>query len=179
MSSILLSYLFVSIISANMNKPIFLNGDEPSMVPVNGVLSGTVTKSKELPQELYGTWSVSSAVIETNNPELYRKKGSDIWTLQRGQDIITLSNPVTGATASITVDEVKGNNAIFTRVNNNDKFREKERVNITVDEDRFYGSDTIETEYYKKGKYLYTSVVKYDVIGNKISGPAIKRIFSE
>lgn len=178
-SYILIPYLLLSMLSANFNGAIYLNDNEAEYVPQKGVISGTVSKSKELPQEFYGTWSVSSVAIETNNPELRRSRGSDIWQLQKNKDIITLTNPSTGATASITVDEVKGLKAIFTRIKNTEKFKEREQANITVDGDNFYGTDTIETEYYRKGKYLYTTVVKYDVMGKKISGPAIKEIFSE
>jgi len=178
-SCILISYIFLSMLSANFTDTIYLNGNEEAVVPVKGVLSGTVAKSKELPHEFYGTWSVSSVVLETNEPETYYGRGSDVWTLQKDKDVITLSNPSTGASASITVDEVKGLSATFTRVENTDKFKEHEQVNITVYEDNFYGSDSIQIEHYKKGKYLYTSIVKYDVTGKKISGPAIKKIFSE
>jgi hypothetical protein len=178
-SYILISYIFLSLLSANLNSEIYLNGNEEAVIPVKGVLSGTVTKSKELPQEFYGTWSVSSVVLDTNEPATYYGRSSDIWTLQKNSDVITLSNPSTGASASITVNEVKGLKATFTRIENTDKTKEHEQVNITVDGDNFYGSDTIRIEHYRKGKYLYTSIVKYDVIGKKISGPAIKKIFSE
>ncbi|MDD3013923.1 MAG: hypothetical protein PHC34_09505 [Candidatus Gastranaerophilales bacterium] len=178
-SCILISYIFLSMLSANFDSDIYLNGNEETVVPVKGVLSGNISKSKELPQELYGTWSVTSVVLETNDPATYYGRGSDIWTLQKGRDVITLSNPSTGASASITVDEVIGFSATFTRIENTDKTKEHEQVSITVDGDNFYGSDSIEIEHYKKGKYLYTSIVKYDVMGKKISGPAIKEIFSE
>jgi len=178
-SCILISYIFLSMLSANFNSAIYLDGNEEAVIPAKGVLSGSITKSKELPQEYYGTWSVSSVVLETNDPGTYRGKGSDIWTFQKDKDVITLSNPSTGASASINVDEVKGLAATFTRVSNTGKDKEYEQVKIAVYGDYFYGSDTIKIEHYKKGKYLYTSIVKYDVTGKKISGPTMKKIFSE
>jgi hypothetical protein len=179
-SQILTSLICLLISNSAINNDIYLKGNQEKLVPSNGVLSGTVTKSKDLPQELYGTWSVSSVVLETNQPELYRGKVSDIWTLQKNQDTITLTNPSTGATASITVDEVKGNTATFTRTANDGKVKEYEQVKITVVKDNFWGSDTIKIEYYNnKGKYLYTSSVKYDVTGKKITAPVEKDIFSD
>lgn len=177
---ILTPFIALFLISSSNNPDIYFNDMSGKLTPSNGMLSGSIVKSNELPQELYGTWSVTSVVIESNQSDYFRGKVSDIWTLQKNQKKITLTNPSTGATASITVDEVQGKTATFTRTADNGKEKEYEQVKITVDKDRFWGSDTIKIDYFNnKGKYLFTSVVKYDVSGKKISSPTEKDIFSQ
>ena len=150
-----------------------------STEPVNSVLRGSVAVEKDLPEEFYGTWSVISVLEDTNNPELFRKKSSDIWTFQRNGDTITLSNPVNRASASITVNEVKDKTATFTRLKKEDDYMETETPEITVEGDSFYGTDTIIMHYFENGRRVKTDVVKYKVTGRKLTGPALKDIFAE
>ncbi|MCK7484480.1 MAG: hypothetical protein MZU97_02210 [Bacillus subtilis] len=89
-----------------------------SPIMKDGKLHGQIISSNELPQELYGTWSVTSTLKNTDTPTLFRSKSSDIWQFSKAGDKITLSNPTTGAQASINVTEVKGKTAIFTRERN-------------------------------------------------------------
>lgn len=145
----------------------------------NGVLQGGISSSKELPEEFYGTWSVSGTMIETNNRILFGDKSSDIWILSKDQDIITLTNPTSGASASITVNAVKGKKATFSRKKDTKNHKEYEKVTITVDNENFYGSDEIIIEEYRNGTLVQTSMVEYDVVGSKLSGPPIRDIFSE
>lgn len=142
------------------------------------VLRGTVSVAKDLPGELYGTWTVLSILVDTNNPELFRMKSSDIWTFERNGDIITLSNPVNRATASITVTEVKGKTATFTRMKEEKNLVEVETPEITVEGDDFYGTDTIIMKHFKNGRLIKTDIVKYKIRGYKISGPTLKDLFA-
>ena len=155
-----------------------INSGNFSLNSPSKILKGSVSVFKDLPKELYGTWSVSSKIIETNDPFLFNKNSSDIWIFSKNRDKITLTNPSTGATASITVDEVKNNTATFTRKHFTDKFKEYERPQVTVDGDSFYGTDLLVFQHYFRGKYIKTSIVKYEITGKRISGPTINELFS-
>jgi|GEM_PF-706938 len=161
-----------------------LNDDTPvqykqsEIKNTNGVLRGGVSVTQDLPKEFYGTWSVVSTLEETNNPELFRMRSSDIWTFNRTVDIITLSNPVSGASASITVTEVNNKTAIFTREQRDENIYEIEKAEITVEGDSFSGTDLIIIKHYRNGKRVKTDKVKYKVRGYKVSGPTLKDIFA-
>lgn len=181
MSSCIFTLLLISsILTANVNEPIYLdNSPKVFQQPKfeNGVLKGGVSVDYDLPEGFYGTWSVLSKITKNDHPEIISGKGSDIWIFYKDGDIITLTNPNTGATSSITVNDVQGNTAIFTREKITDSVREYETPKVTIDGDSFIGTDKILTEYYKKGKLVRTSVVEYEIKGIKISGPTIKQIF--
>lgn len=142
-------------------------------------LKGGVSVVNDFPQEFYGTWTVISILEDTNRPLLFRKKSSDIWSFARNGDTITLSNPVNGASASITVNEVVDKTAVFTRMKEEDDETETETAQITVEEDNFYGTDTIIIKHFRNGIRIKTDIVKYKVTGYKISGPTLKHIFAQ
>jgi len=56
---------------------------------------------------------------------------------------------------------------------------ENEIVELTVEGDNFYGTDTIVMKYYKNAQRIKTDVVKYQVKGYKISGPTLTEIFAK
>lgn len=143
------------------------------------MLKGGVKVVKDLPQGFYGTWSVTGTLLETNRPDIFKQKSSDIWILRRTDNVITLSNPVTGAHASITVEEVRGNTAIFSRTSRENNMLETETAEITLEGDSFYGKDSIIIHHLKKERIIGTNIVKYQVEGHKISGPTLKDIFAE
>ncbi len=159
---------------------ITLPGQSSSYTFKDGVLQGGVSSIKVLPKEFYGTWSVCSEMVESSHPDFFSKKGSHLWKLERIDNIIRLSNPSTGASASITVKEVKNKTASFTREKNTRKLREYENPKITVDGDTFWGTDVIITEYYtKSGRLIETHYVKYKVKGERISGPTFDNILGK
>lgn len=161
-------------------KPVELDLEgKPEVVFKGGVLQGGVAVANDLPQEFYGSWTVLSVRAETNNPEEFLLKSSDIWSFSRHNDIITLTNPINGASASITVEEVAGTTAIFTRRKKDDEYFEVETAEITVEGDSFYGTDTIIIKHFKNGIRIKTDIVKYNVRGLKISGPTLKDIFAQ
>lgn len=162
----------------NSREIILESNNHPPMLQ-DGVLRATISRSADLPEDFYGTWTVLSTLIETNNPGLFRLRSSDIWTFSRAGDVITLSNPTTGASASITVNEVHGNTAIFTRIKEEKDYTQIETPEITVEGDNFFGTDLIVIEHYRRGRKVSTDRVKYELRGYKISGPALKDLFAK
>lgn len=143
-----------------------------------GVLVGGVSVTKDLPHEFYGTWSVVSVLVDTNNPALFKMRSSDIWTFDRKGDVITLSNPVNGVSASITINDVSDKTATFTRVHRDENTYETETPEITVEGDSFHGTDLIIIKHFRNGERVKTDRVKYKVKGYRISGPTLKDIFA-
>ncbi|EKE03300.1 MAG: hypothetical protein ACD_20C00223G0007 [uncultured bacterium] len=178
------SYILIPFIILNLAigkiDPIQLNpAYEKTTISQDGVLRGNIAVSTDLPQEFYGTWSVIGNIIRTNNPDVFKGKSSDIWTFDKFQEVITLTNPVSKASASIKVNEVQGKTAVFTRENFTDKVKQYEKAKITVDGDKFFGVDIITVEHYRWGKLINTSIVEYEVSGSKISGPRLEDIFAK
>ncbi len=176
---ILLVCISLFLINQNViaDETIYLDSGLPKIyAKKGGVLKGSVVISKELPKDLYGTWSVFSTVIDTDIPDIFKKRGNDIWTLAKRNGIVTLSNPVTGAEASINVNEVRGNTATFTRKDVSKKYQRTETVTLTVDGTNFFGEDYLKTDYYSKNKYLYSEFIRYKVNAVKLSGPPIKEL---
>ncbi|NLF83395.1 MAG: hypothetical protein GX568_05365 [Candidatus Gastranaerophilales bacterium] len=133
------------------------------------VLRGSVSAG-DFPAEYYGVWKVMNTLVETNNPDKFLPKSSDYWVFERTGDIITLSNPISGATASITIREIQGKTAIFERAKKTEDYSETETVEITVDGDYFQGMDTIiMNTYFKDGKRVnIQDVVKYKIRGYRL-----------
>ena len=68
-----------------------------------------VSLIEEIPQMLFGAWRVSSELIETDSPEKFKKTSTDIWNLSKHGDVIKLSNPFSGASATVKLEYVKQN----------------------------------------------------------------------
>lgn len=173
--------LFLSAILATANYPITLDSStQNNTETINNThrLECSVSINQNLPEEFYGMWSVTSTLLETNSPYLFNKKTSDIWVLKRENNQITLSNPVTGASSSITIEEVEGKTAIFSRKKETPFLIETETPKITVEGDSFYGTDELILNHYKNGKQYKTNIVKYKIKGTRISGPTSKDIFA-
>ena len=77
------------------------------------VIEGNVAMTDKVPKEFFGDWKVVSVCTKSTNKEYFDSKSVDIWTLRRTGDIITLMNPLSGARADITVNDVKGKTVKF------------------------------------------------------------------
>ncbi len=138
-------------------------------------LRASVSKS-EIPEGFFGTWHVTSKLVETNNRELFNTLCVDIWTLGGYGSTLILENNESGATSSITVDSSKnidGKTLTFNRYKENYrgdiKIVQKESPTFTLNGNLFTGYDTFIIERYKGDKLIQKDVVKYKVVGQKIS----------
>ncbi|MEI7474307.1 MAG: hypothetical protein WCK67_05960 [bacterium] len=142
-------------------------------------LNAGIVIDKELPYALYGTWRVESERIETNNPYLFKADSIDIWNFSKQNGYVTLSNPQNNASSTIHVNEVKNNIATFSRQKNEDKYIEKEVCHIKLDDDTFYGTDTLVFESYNAGQLILVNSVEYKIIGKKIKGSKLNNLFAK
>jgi hypothetical protein len=179
-SYILIPFIIFNLVSADAVNPIYLDSTAKENVILDkGVLKAGIVSDNSLPEEFYGTWSVMGTIIKTSEPEVFKDKSSDIWTFEKVNSIITLTNPVSGASASIKVSEVNDNTATFTKETHTNKFKQYEKAKITIEGESFFGTDFIKFDYYRGEKLIGTSTVEYEVKGSKISGPRLEDIFAK
>jgi len=139
------------------------------------VLSAGVSINK-IPKEFYGTWRVSSKLIDTNNEEIFKKKNVDLWNLFRVDNVITLDNPFSGAHASIMVDEVEGNFIKFKKIGGSNSKKLTDTVEMTLGKETFKGINKLKIDTISEvdGHILKTEWATYNLEGEKISGDSIK-----
>lgn len=141
------------------------------------VIEGSVAMSDKVPTGFFGDWKVVSVCTKSTDKELYNTKSVDIWTLSRNGDVITLRNPLSGARADITVDDVKGTTVKFEKIVNFPDEVSIETPILTLQGDNFTGVDKIVIRTLKDGKLIKEDYVEYQVRGTKISGSNISGIF--
>ena len=136
----------------------------------NLVLQVGVLLSVRVPQGFFGTWKINSTLTYTNNKEIFNTTTTDFWNLSKVNDVITLSNPFSGATASVTVEDVKDNQITFTHTTEHKNAKMTETPTLTLNGENFYGTDKIVIEKFKDGKKISTDIVVYKIQAHKISG---------
>jgi hypothetical protein len=138
-------------------------------------LQAGVEVSQYLPPEMYGQWSVRATLIESNQPDLFSKVVNDIWNLERVDEVVIVSNPVTGASAAINVDSVKGNTATFHRwVNVSPKKRFVETPTVTVKGDRLSGVTVDQIQLISQGKLVQSYYGTYLLEATRVSGARVQ-----
>lgn len=134
------------------------------------LLTATITK---VPQSFFGTWRVSSKRIDTDSPSIFKENSLDIWNLSRTFDVITLSNPFSGAKAEIILDRVDSDYIVFTKRAKNGKKILTDTVELKLEGDSFIGTDTLKLETYYEDKVVKTQSAQYYLNGEKIAGGSI------
>lgn len=142
----------------------------PIQLPSGGTpLKAGISKTLYLPPAMYGQWSVTGTVRETNISNL-DPVAVDIWVLQREGDAVTVTNPVNGATATVNVEAVEGNTATFHRGGQSDRLTKTETVTLTVNGNYLYGKNLRREEISKNGKVVKIRYALFDLQGTRISG---------
>lgn len=134
-------------------------------------LSVTVSKTLYLPPEMYGQWSVSGTLRETNAQEYFSATVNDIWILDRSGDQVVVSNPATGASAAVSVDRVEGESATFHReglVGKNRSFQEI--PTIAVHGDTLTGQSINKIIFLKNGVPVREFYAVYQLQAQRIAG---------
>lgn len=130
------------------------------------VLSGEVTM---IPRTFYGTWRVVSSKIDSDS-NIFKEKSLDIWNLSRTGNVISLCNPFNGAKAEITIERVEANDIVFIKTGNYGKKILTDKVELSIDNDSFTGTNTIKLDTYSDGKLIKTETATYKIRGEKIAG---------
>jgi len=137
------------------------------------LLQGYVQK---LPETFWGTWRVSAKVIDTDSPVTFKEKTVDLWNISQDNNVIKLSNPFTGASAQISVENANEDTVEFSKTGRYDNKYLTDRVSITIKGDNFTGIDTLQldTKSDVDGKIIKSETATYTLIGERISGQTIK-----
>lgn len=136
------------------------------------VLKGYI---QEVPDSFFGTWRVVSNRIETNSPVTFKQKGVDLWNLSQYDNVINLSNPFSGATAQIEVQNVTGNNVEFTKKGKYGNQMLTDTVRLSISGDNFVGDDSLKLETISDidGSIMKTETAKYSIKGERIAGQSV------
>lgn len=136
------------------------------------VLKAGVSLERQVPSSLMGTWRVAAVLKDTDSPQNFKNMSVDIWNLSRINDVITLSNPFTGASASINVSYVNKNTIKFTKVGDYDNQRLTDSVEITINGNSFTGKNYLKLVTYSGADNSVQSekTALYVLKGEKISG---------
>lgn len=133
------------------------------------VLSAGISLDSQIPVELMGTWRVVSKLDETNAKGTFKPLGVDMWNLSKSDNVITLCNPLSGATASVNIEFVKGDVIRFSKSGNYDGQKLSDTVELTLSKNTFTGKN-----------YLILTVqdgvskqAVYSLKGSKISGMSV------
>lgn len=139
------------------------------------VLKAGVSLVKEVPPALMGTWRVRARLKNTDSPANFKQNSVDIWNLSRQNDVINLSNPFTGASASINVSYVNKNTVKFTKTGDYNNQKLTDCVEITIEGEHFTGVNTLTLVTYSRAdkSVVSTKNASYELSGDKISGADI------
>ncbi len=141
------------------------------------MIVGSVSMTDKVPTELFGEWKVVSVCTKSTDKEYFGTKSLDIWVLSRNGETITLKNPLSGARADITVNDVKGQTVKFEKKSYFPDEESTETPILTLQGDKFSGTDTILIKTFQNGKLIKEDYIEYQVKGTRISGVSIPDIF--
>lgn len=124
---------------------------------------------------MYGYWSVTGTLLESNAPTAFKKVMHNIWVLEQVNDVVVISNPLSGASASLNVEKVEGQTATFhhTVVSKTGRVF-FEMPTVTVDGDLLYGVTVNEFRYLNNGKVGQPYYAKYRLEARRIGGEKIR-----
>ena len=94
-----------------------------------------ISMEEQVPNGFMGTWRVSSKLLDNGGSPIFKQTGIDLWNLSRTGHVINLTNPFTGASASIRVNYVDGNSIKFTKQGDNDNKILTDTVEIKLEGD--------------------------------------------
>lgn len=151
----------------------------PSDSDAPQIITGSVSLVNNVPSGFFGTWKVVSVQVYSNNPFLFNSMSVDYWKLEKYNNNLTLTNPESGATATVTLEEVKDNTIKFIRTSDTPYEKVVETPEITLNGENFYGTDTIVINKYKNNTLIGKEMVKFKLKGIKQSGASITDIISK
>jgi len=130
---------------------------------------------EQVPNSFYGSWRVTAKLSETSSPQKFKQNSVDLWNLSRENNVINLSNPFTGASASITVSYVDNNVIKFSKTGDYDNMRLTDTVELKLNGDTFSGVNrlTLETISDINNSVIKKETALYALQGEKISGTSI------
>ena len=143
------------------------------------IITGAVSLIENVPNGFYGTWKVMSVQVYSNNPFMFNSTSVDVWKLEKRNHNLILTNPESGATATVTLEDVQNNTIKFVRTSNTPYEKVVETPEITLSGENFYGTDTIVINKYKNDTLIGKEVVQFRVKGIKQSGVSVNDLINK
>ena len=140
------------------------------------IITGSVSLVDNVPNGFYGTWKVFSVQVYSNNPFMFNSTSIDIWKLEKRNNNLILTNPESGATATVTLKEVQNNTIKFVRKSDTPYEKVVETPHITLNGENFFGTDTIVINKYKNDTLIGKEVVQFKIKGIKQSGASVNEL---
>ena len=131
----------------------------------------------DIPKAFFGSWRVSAKLESSDSPRTFKPTGVDLWNLSRSGDIITLSNPFSGASAEISIRTAESNLIVFSKKAPYDNKILTDTVAIRLGNNSFTGINDLVLESYSNidNRLIKTEHAKYVISGEKISGESVLR----
>lgn len=141
----------------------------------NQVLLQSKVTVNHIPNGFYGNWRVKSDIISTDTVGIFKTKSIDFWNISRCGNVITIENPFSGASQSVTVESVKTNYIKFRKVGDYDNKKLTDTVTLTLGKDTFWGINEIKLDTISSidGHVMKTEKATYQIKGEKLSGTSI------
>jgi hypothetical protein len=134
-----------------------------------------ISKTQTLPNAMYGQWSMTATLLNASESDYFVPLIHDIWHLdQQGQHVV-ISNPITGASAAITVDQVEGTTASFHHVvSDSPKQQFSEHPTVRVNANSLSGITKTQVVWFKNGQITKRLTAEYRLEGQRIGGPSVR-----
>lgn len=145
-------------------------------IMVQGAVLEAGVSIEEVPDALFGSWSVNAVLDSTNSPSTFKPQSIDMWNLSRVGDRITLDNPFTGAKAEISLKSVEGNLIVFSKKSSYDNNKVLiDTVTIRLGENEFSGINSLTLESYSlvDNHLMKSEGATYKIKGEKIAGKSV------
>ena len=129
-----------------------------------------------VPDTFYGSWRVVAKIDKQKGETYFKPIAIDFWNLSRQGNVINLTNPFTGASASVNVDYVEGNLIRFTKVGSYDGNKKlTDTVDLKLQGDTFTGINTLTLETFSNfdNSLIRKDSAIYILKGEKVSGQSI------
>ncbi len=163
--------------TSNNQESIIVDGDEITDTPE--LITGSVSLLENVPQGFFGTWKVIAVQVYSNNPFLFNSMSVEFWKLEKRNNNLILTNPESGATAAVTLDEVNNNTIKFRRTSDTPFEKVEEIPEITLNGEIFFGTDTIVINKYKNDTFIGKEMVQFKLKGIKQSGASVTELISK
>lgn len=150
-------------------------GFNGNMVLADTVLKSGISLVDRVPDGLFGTWRVRAVLKETDSRDIFRSNTVDLWNLSRNNDVMNLNNPFTGATANLSVHQVKNGTIKFSKDGITDNKKLTDTVEIKLNGNSFTGINTLTLRTLSDvdDSVIKTQHAVYTLSGEKISGMSI------
>ena len=145
-----------------------------SVINYAATLTGGISVD-DVPKAMYGTWKVTAKLEYATNYGIFKPKSTDIWILSRIGDNITLTNPLTGATADIRINTIENNLVIFSKRAPYDNKMLTDTISVRINKNSFSGINALNLELFSTvdGHSIKNDSARYSINGEKISGDSI------